>query len=42
MQQATDSHASKRRTVPLPTACRDVDGITRERDEYAHDLSAWD
>ena len=42
MQQATDSHASKRRTVPLPTACMDVDGITRERDEYAHDLSAWD
>ena len=41
MQQATDSHASKRRTVPLPTACMDVDGITRERDEYAHDLSAW-
>ena len=42
MQQATDRHASKRRTAPLPTACMDDDGITRERDEYAHDLSAWD
>ena len=40
MQQATDSHASKRRTVPLPTACMDVDGITRERDEEAMHLVA--
>ena len=42
MQQATDSHTRKRRTVPLPAARVGDDGITRERDEYAHDLSSWD
>ena len=42
MQQAADHHTRKRRTVPLPAARVGDDGITRERDEYAHDLSSWD
>lgn len=41
MQQATHHHARKRITAPLPAACANDDGFTRVRDEYAHDLHAW-
>lgn len=30
------------KSVPAPTARIDDDGTTRERDEHAHDLSAWE
>ena len=43
MQQAITRHTSQSPAAPSPPAVRvGDDGITRERDEYAHDLSAWD
>ena len=42
-QSALARHANKsRRPAPAPTIRIDEDGLTRERDEYVHDLSAWD
>ncbi|WP_087744234.1 MULTISPECIES: plasmid recombination protein [unclassified Acidovorax] len=42
-QRALARHASKPpRPSQAPTVHVGVDGLTRERDEHAHDLSAWD
>ncbi|WP_169168800.1 hypothetical protein [Acidovorax sp. SRB_24] len=42
-QRAFARHASKpTKPAPAPTVRVGVDGLTRERDEYAHDLNAWD
>jgi len=42
-QKAYDRHASKPpRSTPAPAVRVGDDGITRVRDEYSHDLSAWD
>ena len=42
MQQAITRHTSRPPAAPSPPAVHvGDDGITRERDEYAHDLSAW-
>ena len=42
-QRTLASHASKpHRPAPAPAVRIGDDGLTRERDEYAHDLSAWD
>ena len=43
MQQAITRHTSRPPAAPSPPAVHvGDDGITRERDEDAHDLSAWD
>lgn len=42
-QRAIERQTSRSRPDPsLPTARMDEDGLTRVRDEYAHDLSAWE
>lgn len=42
-QRAIDRHARRPSAAPsLPDVRVGVDGLTRVRDEYAHDLSAWD
>ena len=42
-QQAIDRQARRSRPLPsLPATRTDEDGLTRIRDEHAHDLSAWD
>lgn len=42
-QAALSRHASKpHRPAPAPAVRVGDDGLIRERDEYAHDLSAWD
>ncbi len=41
-QRAIDRHRLKPATLaPVVDHCQDHDGLTRERDEHAHDLSAW-
>ncbi len=43
MQQAIKRQSSRPPAAPTPPTVRvDDDGITRERDEYTDDLSAWD
>ena len=42
-QKAYDRHArNPPRSTPAPAVRVGDDGITRERDEYSHDLSAWE
>lgn len=42
-QSAITRYASKpQRPAPAPAAHISDEGLTRERDEYTHDLSAWD